>query len=257
MTSRAKRRKEAREASKPSQVDEAALADFDALMLGHAPPQWKEKYGQARGLASPSLVPLVVLAVGIRSITIIQREAIRFPRYATTVSYFLGWARDTIFGADGWFDRFTGQGFLAYWIPRPGETLRERSQEAFGELARAFQTAAVLVKTFDSEVLPLLQRNSANFPPSPGLALGLDVGTGYLVSIAGALSVVGLPVVGAVRMMQASETPGELVAGISLRGFIENAAGDILPGVITERTARNTKEYPNGEICYSARFKEP
>ena len=84
----------------------------------------------------------------------------------------------------GWFDKFTGDGFLAYWIVQPGspEEYEERFVQTAGDITH---TAHTLVDLFHRRVLEDFRSNSRNLSAGVGLSMGLDAGPGCLVKIAG------------------------------------------------------------------------
>ena len=86
--------------------------------------------------------------------------------------------------------------------------------------------------------------------------MGLDAGPGYLVKIADELTVVGPPVVGAVRMVTAAALPKEIVANVFLGERLregQDAAYEAL-GMTVNREFRPTKEYPKGQEVYALTF---
>jgi class 3 adenylate cyclase len=155
----------------------------------------------------------------------------------------------------GWFDKFTGDGFLAYWIvpPDPQEEYQRRFVEAAGNLAH---TAHELIELFHSRVLEDFRRNSRNLSDGVGLSIGLDAGPGFLVQIAGELTVVGPPVVGAVRMVTAAAGPQEIVANVYLGEHLHDEEDGIYEalGMTATRESRPTKEYPRGQEVYALTF---
>lgn len=88
------------------------------------------------------------------------------------------------------------------------------------------------------------------------MSMGLDAGPGYLVQIAQELTVVGSPVVGAVRMVTAADAPGEIIANVflgeRLRAEQEGVYAEL--GVTVTREHRPTKEYPRGQEVYALAF---
>ena len=89
-----------------------------------------------------------------------------------------------------------------------------------------------------------------------GLSMGLDAGPGYLVQIAGDLTVVGPPVVGAVRMVTAAVHPKEIIANVYLGEHLHEEQEGVYQalGVTASREYRPTKEYPKGQEVYSLTF---
>jgi class 3 adenylate cyclase len=89
-----------------------------------------------------------------------------------------------------------------------------------------------------------------------GLSIGLDAGPGFLVQIAGELTVVGPPVVGAVRMVTAAAGPQEIVANVYLGEHLHDEQDGIYEalGMTATRESRPTKEYPRGQEVYALTF---
>jgi hypothetical protein len=87
--------------------------------------------------------------------------------------------------------------------------------------------------------------------------MGLDAGPGYLVQIAGEPTVVGPPVVGAVRMVTTAIEPAKIVANVFLGDRLREQQEGVYAelGTVT-RERRPTKEYPNGQEVYALSFVE-
>jgi class 3 adenylate cyclase len=77
------------------------------------------------------------------------------------------------------------------------------------------------------------------------------------VEIAGELTVVGSPVVGAVRMVTAATGPGEILANVFLGERLRAESEGVYKqlGVTVTRDQRVTKEYPNGQEVYTLTFE--
>jgi class 3 adenylate cyclase len=151
--------------------------------------------------------------------------------------------------------KFTGDGFLAYWIVQPGppDEYEGRFVQTAGDIVH---TAHVLIELFHRRVLEDFRSNSRNLSGGVGLSMGLDAGPGYLVKIADELTVVGAPVVGAVRMVTAA-LPREILANVYLGERLrdeQDRAYEAL-GVSVAREFRPTMEYPRGQEVYSLTFE--
>jgi class 3 adenylate cyclase len=230
------------------------------LLERHAPPDWRERF-RADDLVDAVVdgepVQMFVMAADIRESTMLMKEAVRFQVFARVMDKFVSAVRRGIGGPGGWFDKFTGDGFLAYWIVQPGpdDEYQQRFVEAAGNAAL---TAHELVDLFGSKVLEDFRRNSRNLSGGVGLSIGLDAGPGFLVEIAEELTVVGPPVVGAVRMVTAAAGPGEVVANVYLGEHLHDEEDGIYAalGMTATRESRPTKEYPRGQEVYALRFGE-
>jgi class 3 adenylate cyclase len=229
------------------------------LLESHAPPDWEERFRKEElldAIIDHEPIQMFVMAADIRESTMLMKEAVRFELFARTMDKFVSAVRGGIGTPGGWFDKFTGDGFLAYWIVQSTPEEKEyqrRFVEAAGNLAH---TAHELVDLFHRRVLEDFRRNSRNLSQGVGLSMGLDAGPGYLVQIAGELTLVGPPVVGAVRMVTAASTPQEIVANVHLGEHLHGEQSGIYEalGMTATRESRPTKEYPKGQEVYALTF---
>lgn len=228
------------------------------LLKAHAPPDWEERFRREELLdviAGSGSIQMFVMAADIRESTTLMKEAIEFERFAYIMDKFVSSVRQGITRSGGWFDKFTGDGFLAYWIVQSGpkQEYDERFVEAAGNITH---TARTLVDLFHQRVLEDFRANSRNLSGGVGLSMGLDAGPGYLVHIAGELTIVGPPVVGAVRMVTAAATPREILANVYLGEHLHEHQDGIYEalGMASTREHRPTKEYPKGQEVYALTF---
>src|SRR2546429_2937443 len=203
--------------SSPSNQRDRARAGLARLLNPHAPGGWEQRFRKTDLLdrvIDGEPIQMFVMAADIRESTTLMKEAVRFERFALVMDKFVTSVRRGIRNSGGWFDKFTGDGFLAYWIvqPAPPEEYEERFVQTTGDVAH---TAHTLIELFHRRVLEDFRSNSRNLSAGVGLAMGLDAGPGYLVKIADELTIVGSPVVGAVRMVTASG-PREILANVYL-----------------------------------------
>jgi class 3 adenylate cyclase len=235
-------------------------ARYARLVKPHAPPDWEERFQKTElldALIDGEPIQMFVMAADIRGSTLLMKEAITFGSFALVMDKFVTSVRRGIRRTGGWFDKFTGDGFLAYWIVRSSSS--EEYERAFvqttGDVAH---TAHSLIDFFHRLVMEDFRANSRNLPAGVGLSMGLDAGPGYLVQIAGELTVVGPPVVGAVRMVTAAELPREIVANVYLGERLRDGQEGVYEelGVTVTREYRSTKEYPNGQEVYALTFAE-
>jgi class 3 adenylate cyclase len=230
------------------------------LLEPHAPPDWQERFRRDElldAVLDGEPVEVFVMAADIRESTTLMKEAIRFERFALVMDKFVSSVRRGIRSSGGWFDKFTGDGFLAYWIVQSGppEEVEARFVQTAGNIVH---TADSLVNLFRDRVLEDFRANSRNVSAGVGLSIGLDAGPGYLVKIADELTVVGPPVVGAVRMVTAASSPHEIVANVYLGERLHDGQDGAFEelGMTVTREFRPTKEYPRGQEVYALTFDD-
>src|ERR671937_455806 len=251
----------AAEPSEPSEDREQAAARVADLLKAHAPPDWEERFPRHElldAIIDTTPLQMFVMAADIRESTLLMKEAVRFERFAFTMDKFVSAVRRGIGTPGGWFDKFTGDGFLAYWIVQPSSDeagYQRHFVQAAGNIAH---TAHELIELFHRRVLEDFRRNSRNLSEGVGLSIGLDAGPGYLVQIAGDLTIVGPPVVGAVRMVTAASRPREIIANVFLGEHLHDEQSGIYAalGMTATRESRPTKEYPRGQEVYALSFEE-
>jgi class 3 adenylate cyclase len=206
-------------------------------LTGHAPPDWRdtEKSRFERAIERRRPIDLIVLAADIRDSTTLMREAIDPYGFASTLERFTERARKTTWDHGGVFDKFTGDGFLAYW------SFTSRSKDSV--LRKIFRAVRTLHSEFVERDVPQFRANSQNFVGTVGLAIGLDEGPTNVVAMADDPTIVGPAVVGAVRMVAVAE-PKEILANVQLGEYLREAirAGRIVDTELT-RVERNTKDY--------------
>jgi class 3 adenylate cyclase len=234
-------------------------ARIQALLEQHAPPNWQERFAVddlCDAILRAEPIQMFVMAADIRNSTSLMKEAIRIETFAFIMDKFVTAVRRGIRAPGGWFDKFTGDGFLAYWIVQsPESEYDERFVEAAGNMVHSAHT---LVDFFHRLVLEDFRSNSRNIPDGVGLSMGLDAGPGYLVQIGGELTVVGPPVVGAVRMVTAATEPREIIANVFLGERLLAEVDGVYSrlGVTVSREHRPTKEYPRGQEVYALTFED-
>jgi class 3 adenylate cyclase len=228
------------------------------LVKPHAPHDWEQRFRRDElldAVIESAPIQMFVMAADIRESTTLMKEAVRFEQFALVMDKFVTSVRRGITRSGGWFDKFTGDGFLAYWIVQPGppDEYEERFVQTAGDITH---TAHTLVELFHRRVLEDFRSNSRNLSAGVGLSMGLDAGPGCLVKIADELTVVGTPVVGAVRMVTAAALPQEIVANVYLGERLRDGQDGVYEalGVTVTREFRPTKEYPKGQEVYALTF---
>ncbi|HJU34171.1 MAG TPA: adenylate/guanylate cyclase domain-containing protein [Nitrososphaera sp.] len=218
----------------------------------HAPEEWQKIISPQeleRLVKSADQVGVHVLVGDIRKSTFLMKESISSKRFAQITRDFMKAVRDTASKNEGWFDKFTGDGFIIYWIY--GD---EENQQKYISEILSFSNA--LVSIFP-EVMNEYRTNSTNFPADIGLSLGIDSGLCSLVNIED-LNIIGSPVVGASRMVAEAE-PFEVLFNVSIGARLnkdkERLARD--SGIYIERKYIKTAEYgETGQEAYSVRFQK-
>jgi len=203
---------------------------------------------------------MFVLALDIRRSTFLMKEAVDFDEYAGTLNGFIDSARQAIRDLyRGWFDKFTGDGFLCYWVVEEAE--HDDYHDAYVRTMRRVITMAQAARDIYEEVtLEQIRHNTRNLPAGVGVSIGLDAGPGYLVEMGGDLTIVGPPVVGAVRMVEAAKFPREIVANVYVGGTLsalKASTGEDHMDVDIRREMRPTKEYREGQEVYLINSPQP
>jgi class 3 adenylate cyclase len=247
-TSSAGRRRTLNQGERPPESKEA-IPELKRLEA-HAPPGWAKSHEAkrfSRAIQKSSPIQLLVLATDIRQSTQVMREAVDAYQFASVMGRFVQDARKVVWDAKGVFDKFTGDGFLAYWSFTAGQ-MRAVVKRGLG-VARTLQTL------FRDVTLPQFRANSRNFPGYVALAVGLDDGPANIVAMPEDPTVVGLPVVGAVRMVNAAD-PWETLLNVHLgeliRKGIDHGDYDDVEVLLVNRT---TKEYED-QVAYRVLFRE-
>ena len=227
-----------------SALSESSLA---ALLARHGPEGGRAQLPRQSlddlATRSAAAVEAIVVVGDLRLSSILLREAVQPALFARFIIGFTEAVRSLTAARDGWFDKFTGDGFIAFWL-RGGD-----------------ETGASRVPRFCQTVLPAadalianLRRNSRNFPVGVGLSLGIDAGPCQLVRVGDALTLVGAPIVGATRMVagaRARQTLVNIYFGESLEGRQAVMAEE---GTQLFRTIVRTKEYPDGQEAFEMVF---
>jgi hypothetical protein len=221
-------------------------------LSNHAPDEWQKiipPQELERLVKNGDQVGIHVLVGDIRKSTFLMKESISSKRFAQITGNFMKAVRDTASKNEGWFDKFTGDGFIIYWIY--GD---EENQQKYISEILSFSDA--LLSIFP-EVMNEYRTNSTNFPAGTGLSLGIDSGLCTLVNIED-LNIIGPPVVGASRMVAEAE-PFEVLFNVSIGMWLsknkERLTRDY--GIHIERKYIKTAEYgEKGQEAYSVRFQK-
>ena|SRR3712207_2747960 len=219
----------------------------------HAPVGWQkiissDKLEQL--LETGGQIGLHVLVGDIRQSTSLMKESISSKEFAHITRDFMTAVKGTAKSNEGWFDKFTGDGFIIYWI---------YGDEPNKYIQRILAFSQALLSYFP-EVLSKYRMNSQNFPANVGLSLGVDSGQCTLIEI-GDLNIVGPPVVGASRMVSAADS-FEILLNVSVgAGLYKDRKQLAARGIRVFRKKIKTKEYgegnsSSGQEAYSVQFKK-
>jgi class 3 adenylate cyclase len=225
-----------------SQQREECLLEY---LAKHAPMGWETEKEKYLNLLSEYLdhekpLRMIVLSADIRKSTFLMQESVSFRKFAQLMGKFIDRTAALIEKSGGWFDKFTGDGFLAYWV----------QTEADPDYLEFLGVCQTLLYTFKENGMDIFRKNCRNFPAGVGLSLGVDAGDAFMVTIAGDLTIVGPPVVGAVRMVDAAEKPWETVCNVSLGDALFEQRANLLSQhqIKIRREYRKTKEYEEQEV---------
>lgn len=223
-------------------------ADLESVVGRHAPRGWNEQVpvDALRDLAreGSTRVHAVVVVGDLRMSGLLLRESVSPSLYARFLIGFTEAVRGLAGDLGAWFDKFTGDGFVVFWLYPETGGLPLDSVPLF--CRSVLPTSEVLVAN--------LKRTSRNFPVGVGLALGLDAGPCELVHVGEAITLVGSPIVGASRMV-AGARAGEAVVNVGLGQSLETDLERLTSaGVVFEKTVVKTKEFPEGQEAYRMGF---
>jgi class 3 adenylate cyclase len=226
----------------------AGPSGLEDLLARHAPVAVVQRLGPGalRELATSgsASVRAVVVVGDLRLSGVVLKEAVSHRLYARFVLGFTEAVQGLAGAYRAWFDKFTGDGFVVFWLY---DDPSELPTEVIPEFCQSVLPAS-------ERLVDNLRRNSRNFPVGVGLSMGLDSGDCELVRVGEAITVVGSPIVGATRM-SAGARAGETIANVPIGSALERDASRLAgQGIAIERAVVRTKEYPEGQEAYRLRF---
>ncbi len=228
----------------PGEAALEASSELEATLSGQGPvgreaPLSRSALEELRSTGTTSVQALVVVG-DLRMSTLVLKEALAPSAFARFVVGFTESVRSLVRDSDGWFDKFTGDGFVAFWLlPEPPRIDAVR-------LARFCQT----VLPAADALLRNLRRTSRNFPAGVGLALGVDAGPCELVRVGGSLTLVGSPIVGATRMVATATARQTIVNNLVGNALEVDSARLEAERVRLARIVVRTQEFPEGQEAY-------
>ncbi|MDP2170598.1 MAG: hypothetical protein Q8J96_09265 [Rhodocyclaceae bacterium] len=232
-------------------------AQVDRQLQRHAP---RDRFDPTRTDVSPRIrraiterlpVEAIVMTADIRRSSSVMKESIDILQFANILDDFVGEFRTVLCYHNGWFDKFTGDGFICYWLVDEGFATQMETVLAF---------SATVMESFRSYYYPAFLANLRNMPSGVGLSIGIDAGPCYVAPVAGDLTLVGLPIVGAVRMANAARKPYELLMNAYPGNRLTDGASRNSGQLATDLRYQaapccvQTKEYPEGQEAYSFNF---
>jgi class 3 adenylate cyclase len=232
-----------------------APSELDLLLSRHAPPEGRAQLGE-RAIASllekgSTEVDATVIVGDLRLSGFVLKEALKPSLFAKFIIGFTEAMRSLTNENEGWFDKFTGDGFISFWIHEPSQPR---------EVARIPEFCQAILPASEALVANL-RGNSRNFPTGVGLSLGADSGPCELARVGDSLTLIGAPIVGATRMVERAAA-NRMVANILFGEALERERARLEErGIRIKRTNVRTKEYPGGqeafELLFSVRQRTP
>jgi len=188
-------------------------------------------------------VKAAVVVGDLRMSGLLIREAVSAPLFARYIIGFTEAVRGLATSFEGWFDKFTGDGFITFWLYQDEDELLD-SVPAFCQSVIPASEA----------LIDNLKQNSRNFPVGVGLAIGIDAGPCELVRVGDALTLVGSPIVGASRMVSGARA-GQSLVNVGLGTTFERHRDRLeAAGVRLAKHVVPTKEYPEGQEAFRMEF---
>lgn len=204
-----------------------------------------------RAIADREPIEAIVMTADIRRSSAVMKESIDILQFANILDDFVGEFRTVLHFHNGWFDKFTGDGFICYWLLEEGFSAQMETVLTF---------SATVMESFRSYYYPAFLANLRNIPSGVGLSIGIDAGPCHVAPIAGDLTLVGPPIVGAVRMANAARKPYELLMNAYPGNRLTDGASRNIGKLATDLNYRAaqccvpTKEYPEGQEAYAFSF---
>jgi class 3 adenylate cyclase len=203
-----------------------------------------------KSISEVSAIEAIVLTVDIRRSSSVLKESIDIAQYAKILDDFVAEFRTVLHYHGGWFDKFTGDGFICYWLV----------EDPFAEhMDTVLDFCCSVMDNFRSYYYPAFVANMRNEPAGIGLSIGVDAGPCYLTPIVGDLTIIGSPIVGSVRMCDTCP-PYHLVLnaypGSRLVEGMSTTCGRLSDDIAYQVEALSvaTKEYPDGQVAYAVEF---
>lgn len=226
------------------------LSEIRGLFADHSINELHKAYSwnRLKRLTLGESLTIVVMAADIRESTTLLERARSLQDFAVAVREMINASKEVIGHASGFFDKFLGDGFLAYWIP--SDYGLEMFEEEEGRAARHLRDAVTLGITmndvFASGVMDLSEGIEGIGPM--GFSVGIEVGDVGFFRVAEEWTIIGMPVVRASRLAGAKENVASTYLGEAAKQLLDSGRpGSEVPPFRIERSPVST-ENPNGEL---------
>lgn len=226
-------------------LDADALTDL-FTSARHAPLDVVRKPAQLRAVMdaarSTQRVNMVVMSVDMRKSTSLMKEAFDPPEFIEILRTFFDLSERGVRASGGWYDKYLGDGYLAYWLP---ENLNSTSYPSLAGPLKMADAAHAVWNSLEDGLRDFVH----NWPSGAGLSVGLDAGPAYLAIIGNELTIMGMPVIGATRMVSAAKA-GETLFNSHVGYDLNKQQADLqhlLPFNV-EKVVRATKEYEQQDV---------
>jgi class 3 adenylate cyclase len=178
------------------------MAEEIAFILRRVDPELHESLAQRKDIQAKFFAkeeqPAYVLAIDIRRSTELMLKARRPELFADFMTELCDQLQDAITGHFGVFDKFTGDGILAFF-----PDFFTGQDAAYHAVASAHEASGIFINCYKKH-----RGSFTSILTDVNLATGIDYGGVHLVRVADGLTVVGAPVVYACRL---SSGPGGAV----------------------------------------------
>lgn len=241
--------------SERNPTDAERESEIERLCMPHAPlpdarKGLKLSHRVRRAIDLQAPIEAVVMTVDIRRSEAVLKESIDVGEYARVLNDFVCEFRTVLAFHNGWFDKFTGDGFICYWLPEG---------KFVDTLHTALAFASAVMDNFRTYYTPAFMANMRNIPANIGLSVGVDAGMCYLAPIADNLTLIGAPIVGSVRMATHT-TPYRLILNAYPGGRLVESMPDEIGRIsadlrfTVQKHMVKTKEYAEGQVSYLVEF---
>ena len=201
-------------------------------------------------ISEVSAIEAIVLTVDIRRSSSVLKESIDIAQYAKILDDFVAEFRTVLHYHGGWFAKFTGDGFICYWL----------IENPFAEhMDTVLDFCCSVMDNFRGYYYPVFVANMRNEPTGIGLSIGVDAGPCYMTPIVDDPTIIGSPIVGSVRMCDTCP-PYHLVLnaypGSRLVEAMTDDCGHLSDDLAYQVASKSvaTKEYPEGQVAYTVEF---